>query len=127
MVAAKTVRNAGKKKKTENNMTERYLQLDPIKIAWTGLNHFISVYKVKENATYRDKIDRLRLLSKDENTPEKDKEDMLDILKKLDKIANCNLCHKEINWGKERGMVNDHKETTARHYSCHEKAETSKK
>jgi len=54
-------------------------------------------YRVKENATYKERLERLELLSKDKNTPEEDKKDMMGILETLAKIANCNLCHKVIN------------------------------
>lgn len=102
-----------------------FRMLDPIKIAWTGLNHFINVYGVKEKATYKERLERLELLSKDKNTPKSDKEQINSILKTLGKIATCDLCHKEIIWDKQKGVSNPLTET-ARHLDCHKKTEEIK-
>jgi hypothetical protein len=48
---------------------------------------------MKQDALYQEKVEQLRILSVDKFTPEEDKEQMISILKILDKIANCELCH----------------------------------
>ena len=109
-----------------NNKNNEFRILDPIKIKMAWLDKFMKDYGVKENATYKERLERLELLSKDKNTPESDKKDMTKILKTLGKIANCNLCHQEINWDKQEGLYNINPTETARHETCHEKAEKVK-
>ena len=106
-----------------NNKNNEFRILDPIKIKMAWLDKFMKDYRVKENATYKERLERLELLSKDKNTPEEDKKDMMGILETLAKIANCNLCHKVINWDNQEGLYNINPTETARHKSCHEKAE----
>jgi len=118
MVAEKTVRNAGKRNKNENNMTERYLELDPIKVAWTGLSHFSSKYDLK--GTYNQKLEALRVLCINMKDYE-EKKRIDDILVILYKINKCELCNKPIMWDnmKEKAVSN-HEKLTARHLKCHE-------
>ena len=76
---------------------ENFRVLDPIKVSLTGLSYFLQTYKVKENASLVERLERLELLSKDKNTPENDRKSMKSILEDLNKIMTCDLCHKEIN------------------------------
>lgn len=79
--------------------------------------------------TYSERLGWLKKLSEDKDTvEEQDKKDMKKILKTLDKIANCNLCHKKINWDeKGEGVYNLEPTETARHKSCHKEYERTRK
>lgn len=112
--------------KTELNKEKlnEFRQLDPIKIAMMGLDMFLKDYGVRKETTYSKRLERLRLLSKDITISESDKKDMIKILNTLGKISNCDLCYKEINWDKKEEVLYKINPTeTARHKSCHEKAE----
>ena len=99
---------------------KEFRQLDPIKISMTGLDMFMKKYHRNKGITsLTERLRVLEALSENREVPESDKKDMSEILKTLGKIANCNLCHEEINWDKKEGLYTINPVETARHSSCH--------